>query len=38
LTTTFNDDGGDDQTSLRHPPNMGRSTYADVLRHPMRMS
>jgi hypothetical protein len=38
LAATLDDDGGDDQTSLRHPPKVAPSTYAYVLRHPMRMS
>ena len=36
--TALDDDGGDDQASLRHPPNVAPSTYAYVLRHPMRIT
>jgi hypothetical protein len=38
LAATLDDNSGDDQASLRHPPNVAPSSYADVLRHPMRMS
>jgi hypothetical protein len=38
LAATLHDDGGDNQASFRHPPNIGRLPICDVLRHTMRMS
>jgi hypothetical protein len=38
LAATLDDDGGDDQASLRHQLTLGRSPYSDVLRHAIRMS
>jgi hypothetical protein len=38
LAAAFDDDGGDDQASLRHPLKRHPGTYSDVLRNAMRMS
>jgi hypothetical protein len=32
LAATFDDHGGDDQATLRHPPNVAPSTYTYVLK------
>ncbi len=38
LATTLDNDSSDNQTGFRHPPNIGSSTYSDVLRHAIPMS
>jgi hypothetical protein len=37
LRASFDDNGGDDEASLRHSPYISPTHYADVLRHPVRI-